>query len=424
MFNNTLMSLGALVGLLETSLAKQASCEASSIPEPEYFGLKVLSITADEVKNFSEWGRGSSMYQTPNQGATVDFCNVTVTYTHPGTDDLVNVYIHLPTSNWNERFLAQGGGGFAGGLPGSLIAGVAAGYAAANTDSGHEMHPASAYNWALKSPGNVDWQRLIDYADLSLDDMTAISKQVITSFYGKAPKYSYWNGCSNGGRQALVQAQRYPTNYDGILAQAPAPVWGDAAVTMHWAHVQMAKLDYFPQPCEMTAIHEAVIEACDELDGVKDGVISAPWSCNVDALDFVGRDSCGGKHKITKEAAQITNAVWAGPHKNGQKVYEGIGRDIPFGTEMEQMIEFAGYVQTWCDEGASGKNCRPVPFSASAQWISYFVAKNPEYDPLKMTEEEFFRLLRISRQQYTTIMHADWPDLSEFRANGGKMLSW
>lgn len=117
MFNNTLIGRSALFGLFETSVTKQAACEASNIPKPEYFGLKVLSITADEVKNYAEWGRGSSMYQTPNQGSTVDFCNVTVTYTHPVTDDVVNVYIWLPTSDWNERFLAQGGGGFAGGLP-------------------------------------------------------------------------------------------------------------------------------------------------------------------------------------------------------------------------------------------------------------------------------------------------------------------
>ena len=88
------------------------------------------------------------------------------------------------------------------------------------------------------------------------------------------------------------------------------------------------------------------------------------------------------------------------------------------------MGAFAGLVQSWCDEGASGKNCKPVPFLVSLQWISYFVAKNPEYDPLKMTEEEFFRLLRINGQQYTTVMNANWPDLSEFKASGGKMIGW
>lgn len=101
------------------------------------------------------------------------------------------------------------------------------GYAAANTDTGHTFHGdvmeigTNPGNWALTSPGNVNWQLLQNFASISLDDMANLAKQVIKDFYGKAPKYSYWNGCSTGGRQGMVQAQQFPKNFDGILSVAP-----------------------------------------------------------------------------------------------------------------------------------------------------------------------------------------------------------
>ena len=113
---------------------------------------------------------------------------------------------------------------------GALSPALALGYAGANTDAGHTFFgdpmtaALSAENWALTSPGNVNWVLLQDFASIALDDMTNLAKAVVEKFYGKAPKYSYWNGCSTGGRQGLMQAQRYPKNYDGILAAAPANV--------------------------------------------------------------------------------------------------------------------------------------------------------------------------------------------------------
>jgi hypothetical protein len=89
-------------------------------------------------------------------------------------------------------------------------------------------------SWALTSPGNVNWQLLQNFAATSLDDMTHLAKQVVEKFYGKAPKYSYWNGCSTGGRQGMIHAQCYPKNYNGVLSAAPAINWASFLVTEMW----------------------------------------------------------------------------------------------------------------------------------------------------------------------------------------------
>lgn len=153
---------------------------------------------------------------------------------------------------------------------------MALGYAAANTDAGHSFWDlftavTQAKSWALTSPGNVDWTLLQNFASISLDDATNLAKKVTESFYGNAPKYSYWNGCSTGGRQGLIHAQRYPKNYDGILAAAPATNWVDFVIAELWGQVVMKKEKYFPPTCELEAIRQAAIEACDEIDGVKAG---------------------------------------------------------------------------------------------------------------------------------------------------------
>jgi hypothetical protein len=161
-----------------------------------------------------------------------------------------------------------------------MAPGVARGYAVASTDAGHTIlgDPiavvARAGNWALASPGNVDWTLLQDFASVALDDMTHLGSAVAATFYGKKPKYSYWNGCSTGGRQGLMQAQRYPRNYHGILAAAPAINWASFVPSELWGQLLMAQEKYWPPPCELLAITKAAIEACDELDGVKVCVVS------------------------------------------------------------------------------------------------------------------------------------------------------
>jgi hypothetical protein len=177
---------------------------SSVIPYPTLPGAKFLSLTATEVKNFSAVSTLGDASNFPTELTGLHFCNVSFTYTHPGQDDYINVYVWLPMTHWNGRFQGTGGGGFATGMfDPSLAMALSQGYSAAATDGRHSASPelaTSASEWALISLNNVNLYLLQDFASVALNDMTIIGKAVTESFYLAAPKYSYWNGCSTGGR--------------------------------------------------------------------------------------------------------------------------------------------------------------------------------------------------------------------------------
>src|SRR5215207_2611011 len=149
----------------------------------------------------------TSAVTDPGDPTTPASCRVTLTVTHPPAGDAVTVWVDLPTDTWNGRFQAVGGGGFSGGSPDSLLAPLRNGYAAAATDAGHTGATA---DFALRADGTLNWPAIQDFGYRGVHDMTVTAKAVIAAFYGSGPEYSYWNGCSTGGRQGLMEAQRYP----------------------------------------------------------------------------------------------------------------------------------------------------------------------------------------------------------------------
>ncbi|RYP62637.1 hypothetical protein DL771_009630 [Monosporascus sp. 5C6A] len=225
------------------------ACAPDTFTTPPYvFGAEVLSIVTSLVTNYTMESDAALRFVHPSTTAeNLTFCNVTVTYTHTGTNDRVNVETWLPVSDWNERLYAAGGGGFAAGrffIPYTTMAGaLTEGYATVTTDAGLgvDAHTLDASSWALLSPGNIDLNLAYTFGSASLNEevrgktsmqirselfvdmkQAIIAKHLLKSFYGKGPVYSYWNGCSQGGRQGLMLAQRYPHAFDGIAAGAPA----------------------------------------------------------------------------------------------------------------------------------------------------------------------------------------------------------
>jgi hypothetical protein len=200
-----------------------APCAPSSFSTLSLPSISVTNITASLTSNYSLPASADlSPNHYPEDVINLNVCEVNITYTHPGQNDSINVFVWLPT-NWNGRFMGLGGGGWD---TGSLIAlpwPASKGYVAATTDGGHALGVSNA--WALKSKGNVDWSLLQDFASIALDDTATIAKAVTKRAYGLAPKKSYFSGCSTGGRQAHMLASRYPEQYDGILAAAPAINW-------------------------------------------------------------------------------------------------------------------------------------------------------------------------------------------------------
>ncbi|KAJ0415147.1 Tannase/feruloyl esterase [Aspergillus carlsbadensis] len=330
---------------------------------------------------------------------SLSFCNVSVSYTHPGQEDNVTVTAWLPVDDWNGRMLGVGGGGWVAGGPNSqsyaLAAGVASGYASTTTDAGLNLGvDGSASGWALVSPGNVH---------LYKHDQALIGKSLIADFYGRPPDRSYWNGCSQGGRQGMMLAQRYPTLYDGIVAAAPAITWTAFAMGLFW-----------PQLFTNLA-------ACDGLDVVLDGVISNEYACNFNPFSVVGTEfnctTTNTTRRISRGAAAVANATWSGPHTtDGKFLWYGprVGSDLTGGP-----TQFAAAATT-CD--ADG--CVGAPLIFGAEWITLFVEKNPDFDLATVTPAQYEDIFHAGRQEFSSMVDTDDPKLSRFRDNGGKLLTY
>lgn len=231
------------------------------------------------------------------------FCRVEFTV-KPSSDSDIKVEIWLPATGWNNKFEANGNGGFSGSItPNTLAAGVRLGYATSMTDTGHEGGSAS---FALGHP-----EKVIDFGYRSVHEMAVQGKAIIKAFYGEAPKYSYWNGCSAGGRQGMIEAQRYPEDFDGIVAGSPGLNWTGRAVLAiaigQAVHKEEASL--IP-PAKFAAIHKAAVEACDAKDGVKDGIIENPKECKFDpgAIECKGAD---GPDCLTSAQVATAKAIYA-----------------------------------------------------------------------------------------------------------------
>jgi hypothetical protein len=422
-----------ILSLLPSLIQASPSCQPDAINPPNIPGAKITTLQATSIRNYVPWPAALGSLPAPER--PLDFCNVTLTYTHPGWNDEVNVYVWLPLNEteWNGRFLATGGGGWAAGFEGGLAPAVALGYASAMTDAGHGsldmgLGAAGWDGWLLHEPGVLNLPLLYDFAYVAVEDMTKMAKEVVQSFYGREAEYSYWSGCSTGGRQGMAQAQRSPENYDGILSMAPAMNWASFIVAELWPHVIMNELGVHPPQCELDAITAAAIEACDELDGVRDGIVSAHGQCTFDANIVVGKKiSCNGSkdHKISQEAAQVAQETWQGPtNAAGDSLWPGLPRGTSF--YIPEFGPFGGLVQIECPASSptDGKKCSGRPFLMADTNLRSLIAKDPNFDTQSVTRQDFYRLLHQSRLEQLSVMDTADPDLSAFKSAGGKLLHW
>lgn len=329
-------------------------------------------------------------------------CRITATVTHPPSGDRVKVFIGLPATNWNGRFRGNGGGGFSGGSAGSLRGPMAQGYAAGATDTGHEGGSGS---FALDANGRLNWQAIQDNAYLGIHDMTVVGKGLTQAFYGKAPRYSYFVGGSTGGRQGLMEAQRFPEDYDGIVSACPAINWHRFLPSDLWPQVVMASAKNFVPKAKLEAVTAAAVAACDALDGVTDGVIDDPLRCDYDPKAMVGTKV--GDAMFTEEDAAVVRKIWDGPRgQNGAFLWHGLMR----GTDLFALA------------GTGGSPLAGKPFSIPLEWFQYFLIQDPKWDWTTLTEAGFEQLWKQSVEQYGAIIGTDDPDLTRFRDRGGKVI--
>lgn len=332
-------------------------------------------------------------------------CRVTAITTHPPAGDKVRIWIAIPTSNWNGRFLGNGGGGFVGGAAAGVNQGVAVGFASGSTDTGHEVGNGS---FALDANGRLNWQAIRDFAHVGIHEMTVTGKALTQAMYGVAPRYSYWNGCSTGGRQGLMEAQRYPQDYDGIASAAPAVNWTNLMMQSIWGSMlENAASNPIPS-CKLAAATTAAIAACDGIDGVKDGVIEDPNRCAYDPRALIGT-SAGECGTFTETDADIIRKLWQGPtHADGSFMWYGQAR----GADLSAVTS------------SRGTPLKPQAFVFTIDWLRYFITQNKEFDWTTMTPTAYQAFWDQSYEQFGSVIGTDNPDLSAFRDRGGKTIVW
>jgi hypothetical protein len=407
-------SMGRVIAvvLVAASAAGVAHGEAASSGTVDCKALARLALPAAQVGSAETVAAGAFappaslppwMLGDPSLYKTLPaFCRVVVKAA-PSADSDIQIEAWLPLAGWNGKFRGQGNGGFAGQIDfRGLAEAVRQGYATAGTDTGHSGGGTDA-SWALGHP-----EKVTDFGHRGIHTMTQSAKAAIQAFYGKSPQRSYFGSCSNGGRQALMEAQRYPEDYDGILAGAPAHAWTHL-LTKAVADAQATTLDpasYIPSG-KLKALALAVNTACDAQDGVTDGVVNDPRRCAFDpsALLCKGPDS-----ETCLTAPQVTalKKLYAGPHDSrGGLIFPGY---VP-GAE-----EGGGGWATWITGPAPGKS---LLFAFGVGYFANMVYERADWDYRGANIEE---ALKAAEEKTASKLDATDPNLAAFEARGGKLV--
>jgi feruloyl esterase len=331
------------------------------------------------------------------------FCRI-VAEAKPTADSDIKLEVWMPISGWNGKLQGIGNGGFAGLIDDrQLGVAMSRGYAATATDTGHAGSPIDA-TWALGHP-----EKVIDFGHRGIHEMTRVAKEAVRAFYGKAAQRSYFAGCSDGGREALMEAQRYPADYDGILAGAPANYWTALLSTAAW-DTQALTLDpaSFIPPAKIPTISAAVLAACDELDGVRDGILNDPRQCHFDPATIECKAGEDTDKCLTAPQADALKKIYAGPHdSHGHEVLPGF---LP-GAE-----DGRGGWGLWIFGPAPAKS---LMASFGIGYFSNMVYEKSDWDYKTFALEAG---LKLAEEKTATALNAIDADLKPFRVRGGKLI--
>ena len=355
----------------------------------------------------------------PASGANAAYCQVNIVVSEldgrkdgylPGQKQMISIGIGLPLSAaddvqgaWNGRIQDLGGGGFVGSV-GGVTGATNFGYAGSSTDTGHV---GSSGAFALNPDDTLNFGLINDYAFNGIHEQAVWTKKLTQMYFGQGPKFTYWNGCSTGGRQGHEQAQRYPDDFDGILAGSSAVEHDRLPIAQGWGQVVMNQEVGAPiVRAKLDAVSNAVIAACDANDGITDGIIQEPRACLADANLFV----CGepgaasvGANCLTPQEAGAMNKIWNGPPG------PGAGEQLWFGNDRGSSLD---------------TNDGPTPNSFFTQYVPYWVMQNPAFDWHTLTETTFDQAFREAELKFRELIGTDNPDLSAFKRKGGKMITY
>jgi len=323
----------------------------------------------------------------------------------PSGDSHIEFEVWLPAAAWNRKFEGVGNGGFAGSINyADLAQAVIAGYATSSTDTGHKGGATDAM-WALGHP-----EKIVDFGYRAIHETAERSKEVIRAFYGEGPRHSYFSSCSNGGRQALMEAQRYAADYDGLIAGAPAAYWTRIMAGFTWDEqsLEADTASYIPAN-KFPAIEKAALAACDALDGVKDGVIDDPRKCHFDPVALLCKgaesDAC-----LTQQQNAALKKIYTGPRNSrGDQVYPGFQ---PGGESGGGGLGWAA----WFSGPAPGKS---VQHAFATQNGANMIYQNAAWD---YRTANFDKDLKIAEDTMGARLNAIDPNLKALKDRGGKLI--
>ena len=386
------MSWRVLVGVVLLAMLRgvataAAPASARSCEEMRAVRVEGMTVTlAESVKAGAE----------PKYPKLPAFCRVAATL-RPTSDSEIKIEVWMPEGTaWNGKYEGTGNGGWGGSIePGELAGAVMRGYAAASTDTGHTGGSAS---FALGHP-----EKLVDFGWRSVHGMTLAAKALIAASYGEGPKLAYFQGCSSGGRQALMEAQRFPEDYDGIIAGATTNSWTNMMVGRIWVgQATLSDAASYVPPAKYPMIHKAALAQCDAMDGVKDGVLEDPRECKFDpaVLECKAGDAADCLTKPQVAAAERIYTPATNP-RTKQVIFPPMER----GSEL-----------VW-GRLAGG----PKPIELADDYFKYVVFEDPKWD---------FRTLNFdgdvakALQKDSGVLSAVNPDLRPFFAHGGKLIQY
>jgi feruloyl esterase len=374
-------------GLLVPVHAWAATCEQLTTLAVRG-GTVTLAQTVDAGAFTPPAGRAGGAGGAANPYARLGaFCRVALTL-KPSPRSDIKAEVWLPASGWNGKLQVVGNGGFAGTIGYAAMAtALSNGYAAASTDTGHTGPSTNTF---------VNDDVLIDFAHRAIHETAVAAKTAVGSFFGRAPARAYFAGCSTGGRQALTAAQRYPDDFDGIVAGAPASHTSTQTFGQIWFHQALADPSSALSREQLSLVHNAVMNACDQLDGVTDGVLENPLACSFDPRTLV-----------CKPGADPASCLTAAQADGVRRIYEGASNP------RTKAHIFAGL------ERGSELGWTAAPVGYAVDYFKHIVFKDPNWDPKSLNYDADVQ--RASKGD-GLVFEANDPDMGRFTRHGGKLI--
>jgi feruloyl esterase len=322
----------------------------------------------------------------------------------PTADSRIEFEVWLPAAGWNGKYRGLGNGGFAGAIDyGSLANSLAFGYAASATDTGHKGTATDA-SWALGHP-----EKVADFGYRAIHETAENTKELVKAYYSNGPRRSYFSSCSNGGREALMEAQRYPADYDGILAGAPANYW------THLLTAAAADVETLNEPgayipaAKLPAIQAATVAACDARDGVKDGVIDDPARCQFDPAQLLCKDADSNDCLTAPQVTALKKLYTGARDAAGKQIFPG------------RVVGGETGLNAWADWITGREPNRSLMYAFSTQFFGNMVYENASWDYHTFQAD---RAAKTADDKLARTLNATDADLKRFRDRGGRLIMY